>query len=664
MNSHLPQGGSTETMPMLWTLLLDAPVGIALLDPEMRVLMLNSLMAELIGLTSLEYVRHHASEVFRDHAPAVLELIAQAASSGVSKREIQFDILVQGRSHRWVLHAYPLFDGLTGPGYGLLATEIRHTAESEAPSVLINSEERFRLLAENAVDMIYRYRITPDPGFEYVSPAATTMLGYTPEEHYQDPHLSSKIVHPSDRLLLQTILSGAHSGHPVMLRWQHRNGNLVWTEQRNRLIRDTLGRPVAIEGIARDVTDRRRTEEALIQALEAERHARHVAEVLHSANLALTRSLDADHVMAALLEHLSSLVPYDSAAVLLLEGDDRLVFRAARGYERFGTAEGIVGLSVDVGADPVLKPIVERRRSFLVMDTANATRWQVRPGFGHIRNWFGVPLLAGETVIGVFCLDKAEANFFTPEHVDMAELLAMPAAIALQNARLFGEVTSGRARMRALSERLVAVQETERAHLARELHDEIGQMLTSLSLALTVSDRMPVEMLRERIAQVQRQVNQLTTQVRTLSLNLRPAMLDDLGLLPALVWFTRRYGDQTGIQVQLQHAGLDQQVITPSVGATAYRVVQEALTNVARHAKVTRALVQVWATDAILAVQVMDEGVGFDVELALTAYSSSGLIGMQERVRLAGGYLTVESTPGEGVRVLAEIPLTPPEERF
>jgi signal transduction histidine kinase len=298
----------------------------------------------------------------------------------------------------------------------------------------------------------------------------------------------------------------------------------------------------------------------------------------------------------------------------------------------------------------------------MVMDTTLSPRWRERPDFHHIRNWFGVPLIAGEQLIGLFCLDKAEPAFFTPEHVDLAELLSTPAAIALQNARLFAQVTSGRERMRALSERLVAVQETERAHLARELHDEIGQMLTSLSMALTVNERMPAEMLRERIVQVQRQINQLTSQVRTLSLNLRPAMLDDLGLLPALIWFTRRYGDQTGIQVQLQHAGLEV-AMTPAVGATAYRVVQEALTNVARHARAERALVQVWTTDSILAVQVVDEGGGFDVELALGSYSSSGLAGMQERVRLAGGYLTVESTPGEGTRILAELPLDAGEER-
>ncbi len=394
----------------------------------------------------------------------------------------------------------------------------------------------------------------------------------------------------------------------------------------------------------------------LLRALAAERHARHVAEVLHSANLALTCSLDTRKVLDALLEHLARLVPYDSACVMMLEGEGNLELQAARGYERFGVAGGVPFTHVQANEDPAFQTVVDRHRSFLVLDTAIASRWRHRPGLAHVRNWFGVPLLAGEQILGIFCLDKVEPAFFTPEHVNLAELLATPAAIALQNARLYSEVTAGRERMRTLSERLVAVQETERAHLARELHDEVGQMLTSLSLALTVNERMSPELLRERVLQVQRQVNQLTAQVRTLSLNLRPPMLDDLGLLPALVWFTRRYSDQTGIQVQLQHAGLDNTIST-AMAATVYRVVQEALTNIARHAAIKRALVQVWSTGEVLNLQVVDHGQGFDVSAALNDQRSSGLIGMQERVRLAGGTLSVESAPGEGTRVMVELPL-------
>ncbi|MGB9632197.1 MAG: GAF domain-containing protein [Chloroflexaceae bacterium] len=395
--------------------------------------------------------------------------------------------------------------------------------------------------------------------------------------------------------------------------------------------------------------------EALRQALAAERRARQVAEVLHASHIALSRSLDPQVVTTTLLAHMAQLVSYDSACVMLLESDEMLRVRATRGYEAFTDPALVAGLSINPAEDPLFQQLIARRRSFVVLDTARTASWRARPGLEHVRNWFAVPLVAGEEVIGFFCADKTVPAFFTPEHVNTAELLAIPAAIALQNARLFAQVQAGQARLQALSERLVAVQEAERAHLARELHDEIGQMLTGLSLALTVGPRTSPETLRERMTQAQRQVNQLTAQVRALSLNLRPAMLDDLGLLPALFWFTRRYTDQTGIQVQLQHAGLDRP-IPQAVASTAYRVVQEALTNVARHAGVDHARAQVWATDDMLAVQVVDEGRGFEAD-ELPASDSLGLAGMAERVRLAGGTLTIETAPNAGTRILAELPL-------
>lgn len=400
--------------------------------------------------------------------------------------------------------------------------------------------------------------------------------------------------------------------------------------------------------------------EALRQALAAERRARQVAEVLHASHIALSRSLDPEVVTTTLLAHMSQLVPYDSACVMLMDHDEVLRVRASRGYEQYTDPALVESLSINPAEDPLFQQLIARRRSFVVLDTTRTASWRVRPGLEHVRNWFAVPLIASAEVMGFFCADKTIPAFFTPEHVNTAELLAIPAAIALQNARLFAQVQAGQARLQALSERLVEVQEAERAHLARELHDEIGQMLTALSLALTVGPRTSPETLRERMIQAQRQVNQLTAQVRALSLKLRPAMLDDLGLLPAIFWFTRRYTDQTGIEVQLQHAGLNRP-IPPAVANTAYRVLQEALTNVARHAGVKHARAQVWATADMLAVQVVDEGCGFEAD-RISARDSLGLAGMAERVRLAGGTLTIETAPGAGTRILAELPLPPLEE--
>jgi signal transduction histidine kinase len=219
-------------------------------------------------------------------------------------------------------------------------------------------------------------------------------------------------------------------------------------------------------------------------------------------------------------------------------------------------------------------------------------------------------------------------------------------------------------RLQGLSRRLVEVQETERRHIARELHDEVGQILTGLKLVLDINARQPVdEGSQFDLSQAQMLVNELIERVDVLSLDLRPPMLDDLGLLPALLWHFKRYTAQSNIQVNFQHHGLEGQRFPAEIETATYRITQEALTNVARHAGVSEVLVQLWANPDMINIQVEDRGVGFDPQTILAAGASSGLSGMRERADLLGGRLTLESMPGSGARLVAELPLPHPPER-
>jgi PAS domain S-box-containing protein len=211
-------------------------------------------------------------------------------------------------------------------------------------------------------------------------------------------------------------------------------------------------------------------------------------------------------------------------------------------------------------------------------------------------------------------------------------------------------------RLQDLSRRLLEVQEAERRHLARELHDEIGQSLTALQLVLKGGADPSPERRAEALCRAQRLVAELTGQVRDLSQSLRPTMLDDLGLLPALLWHLRRYTAQTGVQVHFEHHGLGGR-FPPAVETAAYRIVQEALTNVARHAGVGEATVAVWHDGARLRIRVEDRGASFDPAAVRAAGAGSGLSGMHERAALLGGRLVVQSTPGAGTRLTAELPL-------
>jgi PAS domain S-box-containing protein len=229
--------------------------------------------------------------------------------------------------------------------------------------------------------------------------------------------------------------------------------------------------------------------------------------------------------------------------------------------------------------------------------------------------------------------------------------IAMCAMYLDITARKAAEIT-----LQALSSRLLEVQESERRHLARELHDEIGQLLTGLRLLLRLNGDLPADALKARFEQARTIVDDLLGRVRGLSFDLRPADLDELGLLPALLALFERYTTQTGVLVNFKHQGLERRFAS-EVETAAYRIVQEGLTNAARHAGVAGVTVRVWTDADKLSIQIEDQGCGFDPEVALKAPRSSGLIGMRERIMFLGGHLAIESTPGAGTTITAELPL-------
>jgi signal transduction histidine kinase len=207
-------------------------------------------------------------------------------------------------------------------------------------------------------------------------------------------------------------------------------------------------------------------------------------------------------------------------------------------------------------------------------------------------------------------------------------------------------------RAQALSTRLLRVQEDERRALAQELHDQIGQLLTGL--------RFQIEAARKGapLDEALTLTDDLLQSVRALTLTLRPRLLDDLGLAPALDWQTKIFARQTGIAVELE-LSLPATRLPPELEITAFRVVQEALTNVARHSGANAAVVTVTASDTELHVEIADRGRGFDASAALARNDSLGLAGVAERVRLTGGRLEIVSQPHQGTRLHAEFSLAP-----
>jgi signal transduction histidine kinase len=207
----------------------------------------------------------------------------------------------------------------------------------------------------------------------------------------------------------------------------------------------------------------------------------------------------------------------------------------------------------------------------------------------------------------------------------------------------------------------VGVQETERRHLARELHDEIGQALTAIEMNLQALLELPgTDALAPRLKESLQVVVRVQEQVDDVALNLRPSMLDDLGLVPALRWCADRQAALAGLQAEVLADPSLEHRLDPMIETECFRVAQEALNNVVKHAKARTVTVELTRSDEQLHLWVRDDGVGFDVasvrEQAMRGVSL-GVLSMEERATLAGGGLQYLTSPGQGTEVHAWFPL-------
>jgi len=227
------------------------------------------------------------------------------------------------------------------------------------------------------------------------------------------------------------------------------------------------------------------------------------------------------------------------------------------------------------------------------------------------------------------------------------------------NRSLEAQVIARTAELQALSKRLLRIQEDERRAIARELHDEVGQLLTGLKLQLEAALHAPPGGAQEKIREGLATATTLMTHVRELTQLYRPRVLDDLGLAPALEWHVAQFQRQTGIAVSLD-LSLPPGRLPGELETVVFRITQEALTNIARHAQTKAASVTVTTDGPTLLLEISDRGVGFDLAPVLARRDAIGLAGIRERVGLAGGKLELFSQPGQGTRLQVELPLPAP----
>lgn len=367
-------------------------------------------------------------------------------------------------------------------------------------------------------------------------------------------------------------------------------------------------------------------------------------ESLNEVASGLTSELELERLLELIAGNLRELIDARLVAVMLPGPDGRLRVEAARGT---GT-ERVLGIQLDRDRSKAGRVLARRRseRVDSVVDDPEVDQEAARRMGGQAAMF--VPLLAGDRPIGVLaCHEKIGADpAFSDDDLRLAEAFANRAAVAVDLSNRVAQDT-----LRSILE----AQELERRRLALELHDETGQALTAILLGLGQFEARATSAERANLAAVRELVVDTLRDVRRLAVELRPKVLDDFGLNPAIERLATMLGEQSGIAVTFRSDLADRQRLPPEVETALYRIVQEAVTNVVKHARARKVTISLGRSNGTVVAAVEDDGRGFSP--ADVAPERLGLVGMRERVTLLGGRLTVRSSPGGGTSLRAEVPV-------
>lgn len=472
------------------------------------------------------------------------------------------------------------------------------------------SEHKFRLVADNTSDGILM--VGADRQVQYVSSAYLKQLGFSQaEELGSTPEMVFSLIHPQERdAIVQRIECAIESKASELLysyRARHRLGHYIWRENNARFQYDEFGNFAGVCIVARDITERRQADEN-------------------------------QRIAAAAFETQEAMMITDARSVILRVNR---AFTQVTGY----TAEEAVGQT------PQLLQSGHHDKDFYrqLWDTVRRTgSWQGEVWDRHkdgsvYPKWLAITAVSG--------IDGAVSHYIGT-HFDLSERKRTEAAMLEMNRHL----TQSRQQLR----RLVAINEStlekEKRHIAREVHDELGQVLTALRMDLSLvmihhASQMP--RLLDALNGMKMQVDRAIQGVRNVATSLRPAALD-MGLVPSITWLCHEFTRRSGVVCELQAP--DDALLDPSRAVVVFRIVQESLTNISKYAHASQVNVSLSQHGHDLWLQMRDNGIGFDLAAAAQR-GSLGLLGMRERVLALGGQVEVTSTPGQGTVIAVVIPL-------
>jgi PAS domain S-box-containing protein len=479
---------------------------------------------------------------------------------------------------------------------------------------------------------------------------AERLFGYTAEEVLNQPN---SIIVPPDRIgeipgIMERVLRGDRVDHFETVRLR-KDGKRVDVSLTFSSIKDKAGAIIGFSTIARDITERRKMETALVERNRELLTFYKLSEIIHS-----HRSLnDSYH---DIVEEICSATGFPVATIAIYDEErQKIVFQGTRG----------VALSPDQSApeapiDETFSGVVVRTGKPLIeMHSLDHPKYRSEIlRRAHAQTFIGYPMQVGQKTIGCLNLAHPDSIEVSKETALWIESLANYVAELTERKHGEEELRTSREQLRELSNHLQFAIEEERKRIAREIHDELGQQLSLLRLELgLMEDQIPAAQkdLRKESHSLAKLIDASIRSVQKISSDLRPTLLDNLGIGAAVEWQTKEFQKRTKIACEVTidppEIKLDQERTT-----ALFRILQEALTNIVRHARATKVAVSLILGDHAITLRVHDNGIGITPQ-HLTDARSFGLMGMRERVHPWGGNVEIHGETGKGTEVMINIPI-------